>query len=103
MAAIAASQITQMQSFGGAERETWYRISNVTTGDTLDTGAIGPTLYNRLDAAPWCPGGGGGGGAKGGVVGALSNGAAGVNNKVTFTLTSMAQATISVLLQGAPQ
>ena len=106
MAAIVAAQVTQLYSDGGAANRTClFRVLNVTTADTLDLSAMSPTLFNRLASAVWIPTPDGGGAtlpSGGGVVGTLGNGATGVNNRVTFTLTSLANATVLLLVQGNP-
>lgn len=106
MAAIASSQVTQIYADGGtANRTCLLRVLNVTTADTLDLSTAAPTLFNRLSSAVWIPTPDGGGAtlpSGGGVVGTLGNGATGANNQVTFTLTSLAKATVLLLVQGNP-
>lgn len=107
MAAITASQVTQIFSDNGtANRVCLFRVLNVTTADTLDFSLAGlPTLFNRLSSAVWIPTPDGAGAtlpSGGGVVGTLGAGATGANNKVTFTLTAMASATVLLLVQGNP-
>lgn len=106
MATIASTQVTQIYSDGGTiNRTCLMRILNVSTGDTIDFSTIGPTLFNRLASAVWIPTPDGAGAtlpSGGGVVGTLAAGATGANNKVTFTLTAMANATVLLLIQGNP-
>lgn len=106
MAAIAAAQCSQIWTDGGsATRACLFRILNVTTADTLDLSTMTPTLFNRLISAAWMPSPDGAGATMpsgGSVVGTLGNGATGVNNKVTFTLTSLASGTVLLLVQGNP-
>lgn len=106
MAVIASTQVSQVWSDAGStNRQVLLRVLNVTTADTLDLSASAPTLFNRLSSAVWIPTPDGGGAtlpAGGGVVGTLGNGATGANNKVTFTLTSLASATVLLLVQGNP-
>lgn len=107
MAAIAASQVSQLWSDGtGPAKTVLWKVVNVTTADTLDTVTAGmPTTFNRLSSAAWIPTADGAGAtfpSGGAVVGTLGNGASGVNNKVTFTLASMASATVLLLASGNP-
>lgn len=101
MAAIANSQVTSLyvDNPKAGEVRSLLSIGNVTTGDTIDCSAVGPVAYTRLKAGVWCPSGVSGATAAG-VVGTLSNGASGVNNKVTITLTGLANDTIMLALMG---
>ena len=101
MAAIANSAVRTVytDNLPGGERVSLLSISSVTTADTIDTSTVGPISYSRLKAGIWVPAGVSGATAVG-VVGTLSNGATGVNNKVTITLTSLASDTILLLLMG---
>lgn len=89
MAAIADSQVTALYSEGSGEKTTLYRINNVTTADTYNFSAA----FKKIKHAVWGPAGD----LTSGVVGSLSGTPATI---VTFTLTSLANDSIYVLVTG---
>lgn len=103
MAAILASQITLKWIDTGGQVALVYRITGVTSGDTLDTSttkdAAGAALtFRKLTSAVFGPCGPAG--ATAGTAATLANGSTGTNTQATFTLTSLANDTIDVMLHG---
>lgn len=89
MAAIGATQITQIAADGGAQKCVLYRISNVTSGDTLDVSSVGPITLKKVQGV----------GFIGAAQGTQASGSIS-GTTITFTSSGMAADTIYACIVG---